>query len=103
MPRQARLDAPGTLHHVMIRGIERSPIFNIDKFIKEIWFKEGVAQQELWLGVRTRKYSRARAKIAYHLSHEFGISRAEIARQMGVCTLAIAKAIQNIEGAEDKC
>jgi hypothetical protein len=23
MPRQARLDSPGTLHHVMIRGIER--------------------------------------------------------------------------------
>ena len=23
MPRQARLDAPGTLHHVMLRGIER--------------------------------------------------------------------------------
>ena len=22
MPRQARLDSPGTLHHVMIRGIE---------------------------------------------------------------------------------
>ncbi len=27
MARQARLDAPGTLHHVMIRGIERSAIF----------------------------------------------------------------------------
>ena len=27
MPRQARLDAPGTLHHVMVRGIERCPIF----------------------------------------------------------------------------
>jgi putative transposase len=26
MPRQARLDAPGTLHHVMIRGIEKSNI-----------------------------------------------------------------------------
>jgi putative transposase len=26
MPRQARLDAPGTLHHVMIRGIEKSSI-----------------------------------------------------------------------------
>jgi hypothetical protein len=23
MPRRARLDAPGTLHHVMVRGIER--------------------------------------------------------------------------------
>jgi len=27
MPRQARLDAPGTLHHVMGRGIERRNIF----------------------------------------------------------------------------
>ena len=26
MPRQARLDAPGTLHHVIIRGIERANI-----------------------------------------------------------------------------
>jgi len=26
MPRQARLDAPGTLHHVMVRGIERTAI-----------------------------------------------------------------------------
>ena len=28
MPRQARLDAPGTLHHVIVRGIERRKIFN---------------------------------------------------------------------------
>jgi putative transposase len=27
MPRQARLDAPETLHHVMVRGIERTAIF----------------------------------------------------------------------------
>ncbi len=26
MPRQARLDAPGTLHHVILRGIERGTI-----------------------------------------------------------------------------
>jgi hypothetical protein len=26
MPRQARLDAPGTLHHVILRGIERGRI-----------------------------------------------------------------------------
>jgi putative transposase len=30
MPRQARLDAPGTLHHVIARGIERRPIFRKD-------------------------------------------------------------------------
>ena len=28
MPRQARLDSPGTLHHVMIRGIEQRRIVN---------------------------------------------------------------------------
>ena len=31
MPRQARLDAPGTLHHVMVRGIERTAIFRDDR------------------------------------------------------------------------
>jgi putative transposase len=31
MPRQARLDAPGTLHHVMARGIEGTTIFRSDK------------------------------------------------------------------------
>ena len=27
MPRKARVDAPGALHHIIIRGIERKPIF----------------------------------------------------------------------------
>ncbi len=36
MPRQARLDAPGTLHHVMIRGIERKPIFRDDQDRQDI-------------------------------------------------------------------
>jgi len=31
MPRQARLDAPGALQHVMARGIERRKIFCDDK------------------------------------------------------------------------
>jgi REP element-mobilizing transposase RayT len=30
MPRRARLDAPGTLHHVMVRGIERGKIIDDD-------------------------------------------------------------------------
>jgi len=31
MPRQARLDTPGTLHHVIVRGIEKKNIFD-DKY-----------------------------------------------------------------------
>lgn len=31
MPRGPRLDAPGVLHHVMVRGIERRPLFRDDR------------------------------------------------------------------------
>ena len=31
MPGLARLDAPGVLHHIIIRGIERREIFRDDK------------------------------------------------------------------------
>ncbi len=30
MPRQARIGAPGALHHIVCRGIERKPIFSTD-------------------------------------------------------------------------
>ena len=30
MPRQARLDSPGTLHHVIVRGIEAQNIVRDD-------------------------------------------------------------------------
>ena len=31
MARGPRLDAPGVLHHVMVRGIERRPLFRDDR------------------------------------------------------------------------
>lgn len=31
MPRQARLDVPGALHHIMVRGINKSAIFDDDQ------------------------------------------------------------------------
>jgi hypothetical protein len=31
MPRTARLDMPGLLYHVIVRGIERRPIFVDDR------------------------------------------------------------------------
>jgi REP element-mobilizing transposase RayT len=34
MPRKARIDAPGALHHIIIRGIERKAIFK-DGFDRE--------------------------------------------------------------------
>ena len=39
MPRQARLDAPGILHHVMVRGIEGCPIFLDDQDRQDFVFR----------------------------------------------------------------
>jgi predicted transcriptional regulator len=38
------------------------------------------------------------AKIAWILSREYGIAMADIAKRLGVCTSAIAKAIRKKEG-----
>lgn len=46
MPRRARLDAPGTLHHVIIRGIERRKIVNDDKDRQNFISRMGTIAQE---------------------------------------------------------
>ena len=46
MPRQARLDAPGTLHHVIIRGIEQRKIVNDDQDRQDFIFRMGTIALE---------------------------------------------------------
>jgi len=41
MPRQARLDSPGTLHHVMLRGLERGAIVTDDTDRKNLLTRLG--------------------------------------------------------------
>ncbi len=41
MPRGARLDAPGTLHHVIIHGIERGKIVNDDEDRENFYDRDG--------------------------------------------------------------
>jgi hypothetical protein len=42
MPRRSRLDAPGTLHHVMVRGIERRRI--VEEFFQSNRTKPSIVQ-----------------------------------------------------------
>jgi len=69
----------------------------IDDVIKRLCKEEGVEEEELRNGGKRRKVSQARARISNYLSHEMGVPLAEIARQVGVCTSAVAKAIENQE------
>jgi hypothetical protein len=45
MPRQARIDAPGAVHHVMVRGIERRKLFG-DNQDRNHWIERMVAVLE---------------------------------------------------------
>jgi putative transposase len=50
MPRQARLDAPGVLHHVMARGIEGTKIFRSRKDREDFLFRMAeIAQAKAWV------------------------------------------------------
>ncbi len=51
MPRLARLDAPGVLHHVMGRGIEKRPIFLTDEDRNDFLSRLGHLAEEGWFKV----------------------------------------------------
>jgi hypothetical protein len=53
MPRQARLDAPDTLHHVMIRGIEKRRIVDDDEDRKRFITRMG----DLAMDTETKIYA----------------------------------------------
>lgn len=66
----------------------------IDRVIREQCQKESVLEMELRQGSQRRKVSTVRAKVGYLLNRERGISCAEIARNLGVSTTAIIKAVE---------
>ena len=59
--------------------------------------KEEVRESEILQGGQRWKTAKARARIAFQLNRDWGISLAEIARNLGVSTSAIANAIRKLE------
>jgi putative transposase len=70
MPRQARLDAPGTLHHVMIRGIGGTNIFADDKDREHLLSQAG----KIGTATDTRVLAWARMDNRVHLLLFSGLS-----------------------------
>lgn len=64
------------------------------KYIAKSCAEDGVPLTHLQSGARRPAVSRCRAKVARHLVEEMGLSLAEAARQLGVCTSAIWHAIR---------
>jgi len=63
------------------------------QLLEETCKKEDVNASELRMGSRRGRIARVRGEIAYQLVERYGFSLAEVARQLGVTTSAICKAI----------
>jgi hypothetical protein len=70
----------------------------MEKPVSGICKEEGIGVGEMRMGGQRRGVSRARERIAWVLSREYGVSLAEIGRQVGVCTSAVGKALRKKEG-----
>ena len=109
MPRQARIDAPGALHHILIRGIEQRGIFEDDKdremriqsagmdlsgVIAAVCRYLNIDEKELAGPTRRPKIASARALVGYIATRELSISGSEVARRLNVDRSAISRAVQ---------
>jgi len=83
MPRQARLDVPGALHYIMVRGIKCK--------------KARISPLEVMNDVHRRAVRYLRAAIASRCRTELGLSSAKMARHLGVAASSISRLIEKRE------
>ena len=65
----------------------------IGEVIERVCEEENINSHELRMGSRRRRISQVRTQIVHQLVENFGIPLAEVARQVGVSTSAISKAL----------
>jgi hypothetical protein len=129
MPRKARLDAPGALHPIIVRGIERRAIFRDDTdrgdFLNRfggilgesqtLCFAWSLVQRVASLFempstevLREGNYARtveARSVLCFWANRELGISTVELARRLKIAQPTVIQSIARGEKvvAEKRC
>ena len=106
IPRQPRLDAPGTLHHVMVRGLERRAIFRDDtdrtdfvarlaalaELVATVCAATGCHAPALQHGSRRAPAARAREGVAYLAVEVCGYPARAVADRLGGRPAAVYRA-----------
>lgn len=110
MPRKARIDAPGALHHIIVRGIERilsegdfveavlkaaqekldrkyhvqSRGYSFERLIKRVAKLFEISPKELLSGGKHTKTVKARSVVCYWGNRELGMSTIELSKKMNI-------------------
>ena len=91
MPRTARLDAAGILHHVIIRGIEQRRIFTNDTDRENLLARIKTLLPETSTS-KEKRYVDARSILCYWAVRVLGISTTGMARHLNMTQPAITYA-----------
>ena len=88
MPRKARIDAPGALHHIIARGIARRKVFddNADQVV-------GIEPSQVWLSGKNSKVVQARSLLCYWATSELGVSQAWLSKKLKLSQPAISLSV----------
>ena len=91
---KSRIDAPGALHHIIVRGIERRSIF-VDAQDYEIFLDRlgNILSGEIKSQSRRRAVVRSRAVISIVAIKQMGFSGADVARVLNITPSAVSKLV----------
>ena len=93
MARQARLDAPEVLQHVMARGIERRNIFFDDEIMSRVTKWAGISLAELGSGSKRPSVVGARSIFSYIAVRRMGMTAVEAGKWVKVTQSAVSKLV----------
>ena len=100
MPRLARLDAPGVLHYIMIRGIERRNIFRVKKdredFLERLskLIPETQTCRYAWVLMSNHAHLLLRSLFCYWAAKELEVSLTELSRRIGISVPAVGYSVE---------
>jgi len=92
--RKSRTDAPGALHHIIVRGIERRSIFVATQHYEHFLDRLGnILSGEIKSQNRRRAVARSHADISIVAFEQMGISGADVARVLNLTPSAVSKLV----------
>ena len=94
MARKSRIDAPGALHHIIIRGIERRSIFadarDYQNFLKRLG---NILTDEIKSQSRRRAVAYSRVIISIVAIEQMGFSGVDVAKTLNITPSAVSKLV----------
>ncbi len=104
---QSRIDAPGALHHIIIRGIERRNIFRYNKDREAFLDRLGdillstttpccarILPADLRSGSRVRTVAGARAILCFLAVRRLGMTCTALATELNISPSGVSRAVE---------